>query len=52
MLNLGKVREIRHPDWVVRDDRLTHATGWRAAIPASEGFRQTVAWYRQHGMLR
>lgn len=52
MLSHGKVREILHPDWVVRDSRLTEAAGWRPAIDLAGGFRGTVEWYRGQGWLR
>jgi nucleoside-diphosphate-sugar epimerase len=51
-LTLGKLREARHPDWVCREDRLLAGRGWRARIGVAEGFRETVAWYRQAGWLR
>ncbi|MBX6324179.1 MAG: SDR family NAD(P)-dependent oxidoreductase [Rhodospirillaceae bacterium] len=51
MLTHGKVREILHPDWVVRDSRLMQAVGWQPKIDASGGFRQTVDWYRREGWL-
>lgn len=46
-LTPGKVRELYHPDWVAR--------GEGAAVPGArqftEGFRLTIAWYREQGWL-
>jgi nucleoside-diphosphate-sugar epimerase len=46
MLTPGKVNELYHDDWVARD-----ALTVEDPTPFAEGFRQTVAWYRQHGWL-
>jgi hypothetical protein len=51
MLTRGKLREIRHPDWVCRDQSLFQATGWRAEIGLEEGFADAIAWYRAEGWL-
>lgn len=50
-LTPGKLREIRHPDWVCRDERFRRLTGWRPRVALGEGLRKTVAWYRAHGWL-
>lgn len=52
MLRPDKVNELRHPDWVCRDSRLTETTGWRARFALADGFRDTAAWYRAHGLLK
>ncbi len=46
-LTQGKVRELYHPDWVVRGagPELPDCT------PFAEGYRRTVAWYREQGWL-
>jgi uncharacterized protein YbjT (DUF2867 family) len=51
MLTPGKVREVLHADWVVRDESLTQISGWRAGYALADGFRHTVAWYREEGWL-
>lgn len=51
LLTPEKLREIRHPDWVCRDDALMRITGWRPRIGLDEGFRHSVAWYRTAGWL-
>lgn len=43
MLTPGKVRELLHPDWVVRDHSLTDAIGWQARVGLDEGLRRTFA---------
>ena len=39
MLSPGKVRELRHPDWVADNTALSAATGWVPHIPLAEGLR-------------
>ncbi len=46
-----KVREMFHPDWVCRDQRLGRLTGWRPAVGIAEGFERTFDWYRAQGWL-
>lgn len=50
-LTPDKLRELRHPDWVCRDDRFPRRTGWRPRIALGEGLRGTLAWYRARGWL-
>jgi nucleoside-diphosphate-sugar epimerase len=47
MLSPGKVAELYHHDWVAQDPITPPGNPIRFA----EGFRLTVAWYRQHGWL-
>ena len=47
----GKAREILHPDWSVAGDELLPATIHRSCIGIVEGFRETVAWYRNERWL-
>jgi nucleoside-diphosphate-sugar epimerase len=46
MVTPGKIRELYHADWVCRN-------GLTADKPTGfpEGFRRTIAWYRQEGWL-
>ncbi|MBE0454873.1 NAD-dependent epimerase/dehydratase family protein [Roseovarius autotrophicus] len=37
MLSPGKVRELRHPDWVADNAALSAVTGWQPQIPLAEG---------------
>lgn len=46
MLTPGKVAELYHPDWVAED-----ALALDEPTSFAQGFRLTVAWYRQHGWL-
>lgn len=50
-LTPDKIREIRHTDWVCRDERFRRLTGWRPRVALGEGLRNTVAWYRARGWL-
>jgi len=51
LLNRQKYGELRAPGWVCDASRLRNEIGFVAATPPSEGIRQTVAWYREHGWL-
>ena len=44
MLTPGKVRELRHPDWVADNTALTAAIGWQPKISLQEGLRRTMGW--------
>jgi nucleoside-diphosphate-sugar epimerase len=47
----GKAREILHSDWGSTADRLPPSQLWQPKITLSEGFRDTVSWYREHKWL-
>ena len=51
ILTPGKVNEIFHSDWAVRDRRLAAAIGFRSRYDLTAGFRDTILWYRRHGWL-
>ena len=51
ILSEGKVNEIFHPDWTVRDRRLAEAAGFVPRFALGDGFRHTISWYRTHGWL-
>lgn len=42
MLTLGKVREIRHYDWVCDNAAITAAIGWEPRVSLAEGLRCTL----------
>ncbi|UCF95370.1 MAG: NAD-dependent epimerase/dehydratase family protein, partial [Desulfobacterales bacterium] len=42
MLTPGKVRELRHPDWVCDNRRLSEETGWAPRVALEEGLRRTL----------
>ncbi len=44
MLTPGKVRELRHPDWVADNSALTAAIGWQPVFPLELGLRRTMGW--------
>jgi nucleoside-diphosphate-sugar epimerase len=48
MLTPGKVRELRHPDWVCDDAALRRVTGWAPRFPLEAGMRRTLGSLR-HG---
>ncbi len=43
MLTLGKVRELRHPDWVCDDRAWRLASGWTPTVAFPDGLRMTLA---------
>lgn len=43
MLSLGKVRELRHPDWVCREGR-DFIGGWTPAVALRDGLEMTPGW--------
>jgi nucleoside-diphosphate-sugar epimerase len=42
MLSPGKVRELRHPDWVCDNAPLSREIGWKPGIGLKEGLRRTL----------
>jgi nucleoside-diphosphate-sugar epimerase len=44
MLTPGKVRELRHPDWVADNSALTAAIGWKPVFSLEQGLRRTMGW--------
>ena len=47
MLSPGKVRELRHPDWVGDNTALTAAIGWEPVFSLEDGLRHTMGWGEQ-----
>jgi nucleoside-diphosphate-sugar epimerase len=50
LFSVGKAREAFHPDWAARDGAAS-LPGWRPEIRLDEGFRGTLAWYRERRWL-
>jgi nucleoside-diphosphate-sugar epimerase len=44
MLTPGKVRELRHLNWVCDNTALNTATGWTPKILLAEGLQRTLRW--------
>ncbi len=42
MLTPGKIREIRHPNWVCDNDAFRRVTGWSPKVSLEEGLRRTL----------
>lgn len=51
MLTPGKAREILHADWGSTVERQPPSEIWRPTIGLSQGFRDTVCWYRDRHWL-
>lgn len=44
MLTPGKVRELRHPDWVCDNAVFAQATGWQPRTSLEQALRHTMDW--------
>jgi nucleoside-diphosphate-sugar epimerase len=44
MLSPGKLRELRHPDWVCDNTAVRARLGWEPRIALAEGLRLTPGW--------
>ena len=42
MFTLGKVREIRHPDWVCDNSMFCRVANWTPTVRFEEGLRHTL----------
>ena len=42
MFTPGKLRELRHPDWVCDNTAFTSETGWAPQVSLQEGLRRTL----------
>jgi nucleoside-diphosphate-sugar epimerase len=42
MFTPGKLRELRHPDWVCDNTAFTRETGWAPQVLLQEGLRRTL----------
>ena len=51
VFTIEKAREILHSDWGSSADRLPPLQVWRPEITLSDGFRDTVSWYRAQSWL-
>jgi nucleoside-diphosphate-sugar epimerase len=52
VLGTQRMKEVSRGDWTCSPAALEGATGWRAERGLAEGFAETAAWYREHGLLR
>ena len=43
MFTPGKLRELRHPDWVCDNARISEETGWVPQVSLEEGLKRTLA---------
>ena len=51
MLTPGKVRELRHHDWVCDNVAINRALGWTPRVELAEGLRRTLSWGEGKGQL-
>lgn len=45
MLTPGKIRELRHPDWVARPDPAFDTLGWQPQFDLARGLGATPGWF-------
>lgn len=50
-LSTGKISEMLHDDWVCDSHDFCHATGWVPQTDLKLGLAQSIAWYRDKGLL-
>jgi len=51
ILSRYKVREMTYPNWVSDQKTQTLIPHWKPEIDLEEGFRETIAWYREQKLL-
>ncbi len=51
IISSDKVRELAHPCWICSSEKARIELGFQCRYSLEEGFRNTVAWYREQGML-
>ena len=45
MLTRGKVRELKHLDWVCDNAAISRETGWMPRVSLNDGLRRTMGWH-------
>ncbi len=51
VLGAQRMLEIATGDWVCPSDALTGDAGWSARFDLRAGFAETLAWYREEGLV-
>lgn len=51
ILSAGKVRELRHPDWLVKTNPLADEGLWAPIYDLRSGLAQSIRWYAEKGLL-
>ena len=51
MATPGKIVELYHEDWVARHNLLDQHISWRPKTLFDEGYKHTMAWYREQGWI-
>ena len=51
VFTLNKLKEIKQSHWVCGAEKLHNHLGWEARVPLREGMTQTLAYYRETGLL-
>jgi 2-alkyl-3-oxoalkanoate reductase len=50
-LGFGKLRELRHPDWVCQPIEFVGLDEWTSRTQFEDGFASTLAWYKENEWL-
>jgi dihydroflavonol-4-reductase len=51
ILSREKMREIKHPYWVISPQRAKRDFGYQTGYPLSDGIRHTLKWYKENGWI-
>jgi nucleoside-diphosphate-sugar epimerase len=51
ILSHGKVRELRHPDWLIQVNELADEGLWQPVYTLQSGLLETIRWYAEKGFL-
>jgi nucleoside-diphosphate-sugar epimerase len=51
ILSREKMREIKHPYWVVSPQRAMKDFSYQTGYPLSDGIRHTLKWYKENGWI-
>ena len=50
ILSLDKAKELRQAAWTCSSERAARELRYRPRLPLRDGMRETVAWFREHGL--
>lgn len=51
ILSLDKMMEIREPAWTCSPEKARRELGWQPRVSFTEGMRDSVKWFREHGLV-
>ena len=51
LFSRDKALEMTQKYWVCSSEKARRVLGWEATIDPEQGFRETLAWYREQGLV-